>query len=49
METVDFASCHKDIISSGYLQGKTAVTVLGNFKSPLYDTVYKHVKGRSLT
>ena len=49
MGIVNFASSHKDRISFDYSHGKPAITVLGNMKSPLYDTVYKRVKGHTLT
>ena len=49
MGIVNFASSQKDRISFDYSHGKTAVTVLGNIKSPLYDIVYKHIKGHAVT
>lgn len=49
MGIVNLASSHEDKISFDYSHSKPAVTVLGNIKSPLYDIVYKRVKGHALT
>lgn len=48
MGIVSFATSHKDRISFDYSHGKPAITVLGNMKSPSYDTVYKRVKGHKV-